>query len=120
MTIYEPNVLRNFTLHSQGPREIELARLAGFQLSPHPEGFDLPTGTPLQPHALRFAAQLRDAARSGHAVLAGGHTAVWIAAVLSIPAAELPRLYYFETERTRDENGRFIFTPLRLCPINLL
>ena len=107
--------LRNFTLHTQSAREIEIARAAGFQLVPEPEGIDVPVGSPLQPHAVRLAAQLIEARRAGDAVLVGGLTALWIAAVLSIPPAGLPPFYYFETERTRDAEGRFIFNPLRLC-----
>jgi hypothetical protein len=118
MTTSPPNVLRNFTLHPQTPRELELARSAGFHLTPKPEGIEIPAGTPLAAAALEFANRLRDAARQGHAVLVGGHTALWIAAILSLPPADLPRMFYFETARTRDEQGRFVFTPLRLCEIS--
>ena len=106
--------LRNFTLHTQGPAEIEIAARAGFDLTPRPEGIEIAPATPLDGPAARFAASLRDAARAGHAVLIGGHTGLWIAALLLIPPNELPRLFYFETRRTRDENGRFVFIPERL------
>lgn len=117
MTSSPPNVLRNFTLHSQTAREIEIARAAGFHLLPEPEGIQVPSSQPLEPSALAFAERLREAARAGHAVLVGGLTALWIAAVLSLPPADLPRLFYFETERERDPSGRFVFNPIRLCEI---
>lgn len=106
--------LRNLTLHPQQDREIALAREYGYILFPEPEGVSVGPGHDgLATASELLAAQITQCAAAGHAALIGGHTGVWIAAVLAVVAsgARLPELCYFETERVRDDNGRFIFVP---------
>jgi hypothetical protein len=108
--------LRNFTLHPQTARERGIAMRAGLFLSPAPEGVEVGAGPDgLREAAERLARLLEECARRGEAALVGGHTGAWIAA---IPRADaVPPLYYFDTRRGRDAQGRFVFIPEGLVRI---
>jgi hypothetical protein len=112
--------MRNLTLHEQGPAECALAAQSGFALRPEPEGVMVGPGEEgLEAAARALAKRLRECAERSEAVLVGGHTGVWIRAVLQLTeqAKPLPELYYFDTRRSQDENGRFVFAPERLVRI---
>jgi len=107
-------LLRNFTLHEQGERELAVAAASGLDLSADVEGVEIQPGDSFAFRASQLATLLRSAAAKGHAVLAGGHTGLWICAVLTVAATarhELPDIYVFQTRRLRDEDGRFLFEP---------
>lgn len=108
--------MRNFTLHKQGPAEIALAAQYGFDLNPEPEGVLVEVGEEGFKRAKEeLIKKLVNARNSQEAVLIGGHTGVLAAAVAYVAWIQLlPALYFFETERVRDENDRFVFKPIAL------
>jgi hypothetical protein len=108
-------VLRNLTLHKQGPREKALADERGLALAEAPEGVEMQPGESLEDCARMLADKLRSATAHGESALVGGHTGLWIAAVLLAEA--VPEMYCFETRRILDENGRFVFVPDRLIRV---
>ena len=113
-------ILRNLTLHEQQEAYRALTARAGFFLTREAEGVLVGPGEAgLQEAKERLATLLRESAHRGEAVLVGGHTAAWLAAVLALQSSgeRLPPLYYFETERMRDDRGRFVFVPDRLLRI---
>ena len=107
-------VLRNFTLHTQGPAEVRLAEEAGFQLLAAPEGVEVEGG--LDAAANELAMQLGSCAMRDEAALVGGLTVLWIAALdrLALQGIQRPELAWFVTARERDANDRFMFNALRL------
>jgi len=113
--------LRNLTLHRQKEQEIRIAREAGFDLVAEPAGVGVGPGERgLEDAAARLEALLRECGARGECVLLGGHTGVWVAAVMRLLAAGTapPPLYCFDTRRVHDQNGRFIFVPeglVRVC-----
>jgi len=109
--------LRNLTLHPQGPAEVDLARASGYALAEAPEGVLARVGPGgLEDATAALAGRLADCASRGASALTGGHTGLWIAALelLAARGVRRPWLCYFETERRRDSEGRFVFRPLRL------
>jgi antitoxin (DNA-binding transcriptional repressor) of toxin-antitoxin stability system len=111
-------ILRNLTLHHQGPEHIDLAARYGFALEAEPEGVDVAPGPDgLLEAAITLAHKLAECSQSGAAALIGGHTGLWIAALDRLAADHKPRpaLCYFATRRTRDEHGRFDFQPQSLA-----
>ena len=118
-------VLRNLTLHEQGPREIEIAAKEGFALSSEPEGVEVAVGRKgLEVAAKRLAAILERVAAERSAALVGGHTGLWVRSLEILaelgtgrPGTGRPELAYFETKRVRDEAGRFVFQPQGLVVI---
>ncbi len=107
-----PRILRNLTLHRQGDKEMALAARYGFRLLQEPEGVNVDPGPEGLVRAGReLAEKLRACRERGEAVLVGGHTGVWLHAVAHLLLARepLPALYYFDTRRTRDDAGRFVF-----------
>jgi len=110
-------ILRNLTLHQQGDLEVSLAASQGFALTREPGGVQVEVGDEgLQRAAAELTARLRECHGRGQAALVGGHTGVWLAAVLrmALEGEPLPPLYYLDTRRIQDANGRFRFTPERL------
>ena len=107
-------ILRNLTLHYQGDREVALAAARGFDLTREPEGVNVAPGQQgLRNASLELVARLRECRRKGEAVLLGGHTGLWVAAIahLVTNGEALPELYYFDTRRVHDAEGRFVFQP---------
>jgi hypothetical protein len=94
--------MRNLTSHRQGTVEMALARQAGFELSPEPEGVEAPPGgSGLAEASARLARKLLECGENGAAALAGGLTPLWIAAALRASAVgPLPEIYWLEM-RTR-------------------
>lgn len=112
--------LRNFTLHRQGAREQALAAEAGFALETEPVGVEVPPGPAGLSLAARLLADRLDrCAVDGTAGLIGGHTAIWIVSLdlLNERGRQRPDLYYFETARRRDVDGRFVFAPASLAKV---
>jgi hypothetical protein len=112
--------MRNLTLHEQGAADCALAAQSGFALESKPEGVMVGPGEEgLEAAAKLLAERLQKCAERSEAVLVGGHTGVWIRAVLLMVAngESLPEFYYFDTRRRQDENGRFVFVPERLVRI---
>lgn len=114
--------LWNLTLHEQGPREIRLAAGFGFVLEPAMRGVEVREGQGgLESAVEQLAAALCACQAVGAAALIGGHTGLWVAAVLAVQrrSLTLPELYCFETRRRQDEHGRFRFEAeglLRVTP----
>jgi hypothetical protein len=113
-------ILRNLTLHAQGDVERAIAAERGFDLLAEPEGISVEPG----PEGLAAAVEslvavLKDCGERGHAALVGGHTGLWLAAVLCARDRNilLPSLFYFDTRRIQDENGRFVFQAERLVGV---
>jgi hypothetical protein len=107
-------ILRNLTLHYQGDREVALAAARGLDLMREPEGVNVAPGQQGLRNASReLVARLRECRRKGEAVLLGGHTGLWVAAIAHIitQGEALPDLYYFDTRRVQDAEGRFVFEP---------
>jgi hypothetical protein len=112
--------LRNLTLHRQTEQEIRLAREAGFELGTDPEGVLVQAGPDgLRSSTDQLVTKLCRVREQGEAALVGGHTALWVAAVMQLVrgGGPLPELYYFDTRRVRDENDRWLFAPAGLFPI---
>jgi hypothetical protein len=113
--------LRNLTLHRQREDEVRIARDAGFALAAEPEGFEIEPGEAgLRAGEERLAAMLEECGARGEPALMGGHTGMWVAAVLRLARSgiALPPLYCFDTRRVHDAEGRFIFVPeglVRVC-----
>lgn len=106
--------LRNFTLHPQGLREQVIAAQLGYDLHLAPEGVTVEPGRAgLQEAATVLANRLVAAAAEGSAVLIGGHTGLWIRTldILNERGLRRPDLTYFDTRRTQDAEGRFVFQP---------
>jgi len=104
--------LWNLTLHEHGPREIMLAASFGFALGPAMRGVEVPRGQGgLESAVERLVATLCACEAAGAAALIGGHTGLWVAAIMAVQkrSLTLPELYCFETRRLQDENGRFRF-----------
>ncbi len=109
--------LRNMTLHEQGERECAIAVQDNFDLCRRPEGIEFGAGKEdFAAAAVTLAARLAECATAEDAVLVGGHTALWITALdmLARRGRRRPQLCYFSTVRKRDEQGRFVFEPLRV------
>jgi hypothetical protein len=114
-------ILRNLTLHAQGDAEVALAASYGLALTREPEGVTVGPGEDgLQKAALDLAVRLHRCRQQDEAVLVGGHTGVWLAAVMRLTAegAPLPALHYFDTRRIQDAQGRFVFVPEGLVRIS--
>ena len=112
--------LRNLTLHPQSDLEVSLAASQGFTLTREPGGVQVEAGHEgLRRAATVLAARLRECHDRGEAALTGGHTGAWLAAVLrlALDGEPLPPLYYFDTRRIQDANGRFQFVPERLVRV---
>jgi hypothetical protein len=113
-------LLRNLTLHRQGEREQAFATRAGFLLEAEALGVEIdPARGGLNVAAVLLAGRLARCSAEGMAALIGGHTALWIAAldILTVRSVKRPDLLYFETARTRDIWGRFLFVPERLIKL---
>jgi thioesterase domain-containing protein len=113
--------LRNLTLHPQGEREVTLAARYGLALTPKPEGVSVEPGEDgLERAALCLAARLRQCRQRGEAALVGGHTGAWLAAAMRLvtQGEALPALYYFDTRRVQDTQGRFVFVPEGLVRVS--
>jgi hypothetical protein len=106
--------LRNLTLHVQGEAERTLASRQGFDLTAAAEGTLVDAGEQgLSIAAEKLAARLRLCASRQEAALVGGHTGVWLAAILLLTQqdAPIPDLLYFDTRRVQDSSGHFVFVP---------
>ena len=84
--------LRNLTLHPQGDAECALAAAAGFRLQWEPNGVEVAPGEQgLETAAQALAERLRECVQAGAAALVGGHTGVWIRALLLFTQSPAPR-----------------------------
>ena len=113
--------LRNFTLHTQTPREQTLAAQLGYDLQLSPEGLSVEPGRAgLEAAASIQANRLAEAAAEGSAVLIGGHTGLWIRAldILDERGIARPELTYFDTRRVHDDADRFVFQASGLVTFN--
>jgi hypothetical protein len=116
----ELHPLTNLTLHAQGEREVQLAAEYGFALDAAPRGIEAGAGRQAFDTAVeQLAGLLHRSAEAGAAVLAGGHTGLWIAAVCRLlnEGAALPSIWVFEIRRVRDTQTRFVFQPEGLIEI---
>jgi hypothetical protein len=112
--------LRNLTLHEQSDLEVNLAASQGFALTPEPGGVEVEIGNDgLWRATASLTIRLRECRDRGEAILVGGHTGLWLAAVLhlALNGETLPPMYYFDTRRIRDDTGRFQFVPERLVRV---
>lgn len=106
--------MANLTLHVQRVREVTLAEAGGFALESEPRGIEVPLGVEaFQKAAGQLTELLGECAARDAAVLAGGHTGLWIGAICRFlrDGAELPAIYVFGTRRVRNREGRYVFVP---------
>ena len=106
--------LRNLTLHAQSAREQEIALGYGLEVTVDPEGLMIESGQAgFDAAVAELALRLRECAQRGEAVLLGGHTGLWVAALLAVCRVSgetaAPPCYCFDTARIQDAAGRFVF-----------
>ena len=105
-------------MHEQGDAEQGLARSKGYSLCRRPEGVNV-SGTNLSAASDRLARLLSECSNRGWAALIGGHTGAIVQALLDLNfrGESIPQIVCFQSERKRDENGRFVFEPSALVRV---
>lgn len=105
--------LINLTLHEQGSREVEIARMAGYRLETTPLAPVVQAGQAgLDTAGAALADLLRMAARDDAAVLIGGHSGALAYALRILRNQAWPEMVVFDTRRERDDRDRFVFVPI--------